>query len=248
MSPPRSFAATLALLALAAVALPAAAAEPQRLAAARKRHGAEARRMIEKKGLAYPPGALYLRVFKGEDLIEVWAGPAQGKPLQQVRQYKVCARSGGPGPKRREGDGQVPEGFYRIAALNAQSSFHLSLQVDYPNLADRARAAHAGVKRLGGDIFIHGECVTIGCLPIENGPIEELFVLATDVKAGGAPIDVAIFPARPGTEAYRLLAEKADAPLQAFWKTLERPFLQFEETHVIPKVHARNDGGYQLAP
>jgi murein L,D-transpeptidase YafK len=219
--------------------------------AARKAHGAQARALIEKAGLAYPPGALLLRVFKGEDKIEVWAGPAQGKPVQKVQEYKVCARSGGPGPKLRQGDAQVPEGFYRIFVLNPASSYHLSMQIDYPNLADRARAKKAGVKNLGGEIFIHGECVTIGCLPITNGPIEELFVLAADTKAKGAPIDVNLFPARPGTGAWKALLEGAgakDPSLVTFWRSLEPGYTRFEESHLIPRAHAKNDGSYQLAP
>jgi murein L,D-transpeptidase YafK len=230
-------------------AAPARAAEAPRLAAAREAHGAQARALIEKAGLTYPPGALLLRVFKGEDKIEVWAGPAQGQPLQKVQEYQVCARSGGPGPKRKSGDLQVPEGFYRISTLNPASSYHLSMRVDYPNEADRARARKAGVKALGGDIFIHGECVTIGCLPITNGPIEELFVLAADTKKGGAPIDVHLFPARPGTDAWKgLLGHVTDPALEAFWRSLEAPFATFEKSHVVPKTVAKGDGSYRLAP
>lgn len=236
------------LLALACAA-EVSAAEAPRLIAARKAHGAQARALIERAGLTYPPGALLLRVFKGEDKIEVWAGPAQGKPVQKVQEYKVCARSGGPGPKRRSGDLQVPEGFYRISVLNPASSYHLSMQVDYPNQADRARGLKAGTKSLGGDIFIHGECVTIGCLPITNGPIEELFVLASDTKAKGTPIDVHLFPARPGSEAWKgLLGHVTDPALETFWRSLEPPFAAFEKSHVIPKTLAKSDGSYQLAP
>jgi murein L,D-transpeptidase YafK len=226
-------------------------AEPPRVVQARKAHGAQARALVEKAGLRYPPGALLLRVFKGEDRIEVWAGSAQGKPVQKVQEYKVCARSGGPGPKVKMGDLQVPEGFYRISTLNPASSYHLSMQIDYPNLADRARARLAGVPAsgLGGEIFIHGECVTIGCLPITNGPIEELFVLATDTKAAGTPIDVNLFPARPGTEAWTaLLAGAKDPALVTFWRSLEPAYTRFEEGHLIPKANAKNDGSYQLAP
>ena len=228
---------------------PVWAAEAPRLVSARKAHGAQARALIEKAGLTYPPGALLLRVFKGEDKIEDWAGPAQGRPVLKVQEYKVCARSGGPGPKRKSGDLQVPEGFYRISTLNPASSYHLSMQVDYPNQADRARAKKAGVRSLGGDIFIHGECVTIGCLPITNGPIEELFVLAADARAKGTPIDVHLFPARPGSDAWKgLLGHVTDPALQAFWRSLEAPFATFENSHVIPKPLAKVDGTYQLAP
>ena len=240
--------AALALLCLLAPSL-VSAAEAPRLTAARKAHGAQAKALITQAGLTYPPGALLLRAFKGEDKLEVWAGKAQGAPVKLVQTYKVCARSGGPGPKRKAGDYQVPEGFYRISTLNPYSSYHLSLQVDYPNTADRARGQKASVKNLGGDIFIHGECVTIGCLPITNGPIEELFVLAADTKARGTPIDVALFPARPGTDAWKgLLGHVTDPALEAFWRSLLPPFDAFERSRVIPRVQAKMDGTYQLAP
>lgn len=91
----------------------------------------------------------------------------------------MLAASGGPGPKLREGDLQVPEGVYRLTAFNPNSSYHLSLRVDYPNAEDRAaedRAVARSDRRtsLGGDIFIHGKAVSIGCLAIGDPGIEEL--------------------------------------------------------------------------
>src|SRR5712691_1661125 len=88
------------------------------------------------------------------------------------------------------GDGQVPEGFYEVSALNPWSRFLLSLKVSYPNALDR------GFGRTGGDIFIHGSCVTTGCIPIEDGPIQELYVIVADARARGARIEVHIFPGR----------------------------------------------------
>src|SRR5436190_607476 len=77
-----------------------------------------------------------------------------------VREYPVMAASGGRGPKLREGDGQVPEGMYTIDWLNPNSSYHLSMHVDYPNAFDRAHAADDGRTALGGAIMIHGRDVS----------------------------------------------------------------------------------------
>jgi murein L,D-transpeptidase YafK len=93
----------------------------------------------------------------------------------------VLAASGGPGPKLREGDLQVPEGVYRLTAFNPNSSYHLSLRVDYPNADDRAIAKAEGRTNLGGDIYIHGKAVSIGCLALGDAGIEELYVLVADV-------------------------------------------------------------------
>ncbi len=130
-------------------------------------------------GVAYPPGRLTLVGLKQEKTLEVWAPAESGwKPF---RSYAVLAASGAPGPKRREGDLQVPEGVYRLIGFNPNSSYHLSIRVDYPNADDRAAARTEGRDQLGGDIFIHGKAVSIGCLAIGDAGIEELYVLLADV-------------------------------------------------------------------
>jgi murein L,D-transpeptidase YafK len=60
------------------------------------------------------------------------------------------------GHKQREGDFRTPEGTYYLSRRNPDSEFFLSVEVSYPNEADRARARQAGV-RPGGLIMIHGQ-------------------------------------------------------------------------------------------
>jgi murein L,D-transpeptidase YafK len=141
-------------------------------------------------GVAYPPKRLTLLAFKEERRLEVWAGAAPRAVF--IREYAVVAASGGPGPKLVQGDGQVPEGIYRILWLNPNSRFHLSMKLDYPNAFDRRKAVGDGRTQLGGDIFIHGNAVSIGCLAMGDEAIEELFVLAADT--GVRNIDVVIAP------------------------------------------------------
>jgi len=129
--------------------------------------------------IAYPPRRLTLVGLKHEKALEVWVERPGG--WLRFRSYPVLAASGGPGPKRREGDFQVPEGLYRITAFNPNSRYHLSVRVDYPNADDRAAAHAEGRSLLGGDIFIHGRAVSIGCLAIGDDAIEELYVLLADV-------------------------------------------------------------------
>lgn len=131
------------------------------------------------QGIGYPPRRLTLVGLKAERQLEVWAEGSAGWRL--LRTYAVLAASGGPGPKRREGDLQVPEGVYRLTNFNPNSSYHLSVRVDYPNGDDRAAARAEGRTRLGGDIYIHGKAVSIGCLAIGDAGIEELYVLLADV-------------------------------------------------------------------
>lgn len=175
------------------------------------------RPMFTAAGVPYPPPAVTLLALKQERRLEVWATRGDDAP-RRVASYPILAASGGAGPKLREGDRQVPEGVYRLQWLNPASSYHLSMKVDYPNAFDRRWALAEGRTRPGGDIFIHGRDVSIGCLALGDPAIEEMFVLASDVslprvKVLIAPVDfrrgraVAPDPARPAwvDELYRTL-------------------------------------------
>ena len=134
---------------------------------------------FETARIAYPPAALVIVGLKQEARLEVYASKPGGAQVHVVS-YPILAASGAPGPKLRAGDLQVPEGLYRIALLNPNSRFHLSLRVDYPNAFDRRMAAADGRSDLGGDIMIHGNQVSIGCLAMGDPASEELFVLVAD--------------------------------------------------------------------
>ncbi len=145
---------------------------------------------FEKAGVRFPPPRLALLGFKAEKRLEVWAGKGDGWVF--VRAYPVRAASGGPGPKLREGDRQVPEGLYRVELLNPMSRYHLSLRLDYPNAFDRRMAQRDGRTDLGGDIYLHGRAVSIGCLAMGDEVAEELFVMAA--RTGLARIRVILAP------------------------------------------------------
>lgn len=141
-------------------------------------HRASLKDAVSRIGSVYPPRRFRLVGLKEEKALEVWIPVGGG--WSRLKSYPVLAASGGPGPKLREGDGQVPEGIYRLTAFNPNSSYHLSIRVDYPDAEDRAAAAREGRTRLGGDIFIHGKTVSIGCLAIGDPAIEELYLLLAD--------------------------------------------------------------------
>ena len=125
--------------------------------------------------LAFPPKRLLLLAFKEERELEFWGADGQMR-YRFLTQYPVQAASGRAGLKCREGDRQVPEGFYKLTALNPNSRFHLSVRVDYPNTEDIARSKVPRSQR-GGDIYIHGNAVSIGCLAMGDPAIEEIFPL-----------------------------------------------------------------------
>ena len=170
---------------------PTLPAEPDRVAAARRRCGAELRAAFAKAGVRWPADEIFLRAMKREGELELWARNGTGEFFRLVQRLPILAASGGPGPKRREGDRQVPEGFYEVDRFNPLSDFHLSLGLNYPNASDRILGDPVSP---GFDIFIHGGNVSIGCLALGDDGIEEIYLAALDSRV--RPIRVQLFPAR----------------------------------------------------
>ncbi|MBN2345191.1 MAG: hypothetical protein JXO51_02295 [Candidatus Aminicenantes bacterium] len=194
-------------------------------------------------GLGYPPREVFLRAFKMEGEMELWARNGVSGPFVLVKTYPICASSGVVGPKRRQGDLQVPEGFYRVSGFNPWSRFHLSLQIDYPNASDRILG---GAGNLGGDIFIHGSCVTIGCIPLGDGPIEEVYLAVVDARAAGqSRTAVHIFPCRLDRDWLRLEREAWRRPgLLDFWRNLKEGYDIFQGTRRMAKISVDRRGRY----
>lgn len=126
--------------------------------------------------------------FKSERRVEVYARDDQTEQWKKFKTYEFTGFSGEIGPKLKEGDRQIPEGVYTVESLNPNSAYHLSLRVDYPNEFDREKGRSDGRANLGGDIMIHGKSATIGCIPIGDENIEELFVLAAKGYEFGIPV------------------------------------------------------------
>lgn len=157
---------------------------------------------FDRARVSYPPGRLALIALKEEKVLELWAWQ---DTWILVHRYPILAASGTAGPKLREGDRQVPEGFYSVSGLNPNSSFHLSIKLNYPNAFDRASARADGRVNLGGDIFIHGKAVSIGCIAIGDEAIEEVFCIVAGVDRSAvqvivAPYDFRRRPARVGPD------------------------------------------------
>ena len=150
---------------------------------------------FEAANLQYPPEKLLLLGLKAENFLEVYAKDSSDK-WKFVREFPVCAASGTNGPKLKEGDLQVPEGIYRISFLNANSLYHLSMRVNYPNEYDRKKGREDGRTDLGGDIMIHGNCVSIGCLAMRDEAAEDLFVLSAEVGIQNSTVLLAPFDFR----------------------------------------------------
>jgi murein L,D-transpeptidase YafK len=198
-----------------------------RVAQARENQAEPLKKLFTDAGLSYPADELYLRAFKEEKELEVWSGP-RGKALTLVQRYPICAASGELGPKREQGDSQVPEGFYEIKSFNPTSSYHLSIEVSYPNASDAVLGTRGN---LGGLIYLHGNCVSIGCIAITDGPAEQVYLMALDAKVRRIPIH--IFPRRLDEAGLKSLQTN---PNLEFWKQLQPGYLFFERTHRPPAV------------
>jgi murein L,D-transpeptidase YafK len=188
---------------------------------------------------------MYIRSFKYDSQLEVWVKNTQKEPFKLFKTYKVCALAGTLGPKRMQGDYQVPEGFYYINEFNPRSNYHLALGINYPNASDRLLS---DLFKPGGDIYIHGSCVTVGCIPVTDAQIEEIYILAAYAKDQGQDyIPVHIYPIRYNNKrsvAYLATLTKSDAQLKAFTETLESVYDHFEITHQLPVIMTNANGNY----
>lgn len=126
----------------------------------------------------FPPAEVSYVAFKDSRKLEVYARAQPDAPWRRIRTYPILGLSGQPGPKLREGDGQVPEGLYRAEFLNPNGRFHVSIRLNYPNAFDRRQAQADGRTQLGRDIMIHGTASSVGCLAVGNRATEALFALA----------------------------------------------------------------------
>jgi murein L,D-transpeptidase YafK len=138
------------------------------------------------------PDELLILAFKQERVVELLGRKSGDKGYRFIKRYPIRAASGMLGPKLREGDYQVPEGFYRITFLHPNSSYHLSMKLNYPNEDDLKYAKKEGRTSPGSNIFIHGKAVSRGCIALGDSAIEELFVLVA--KAGKSHAQVVISP------------------------------------------------------
>src|SRR6476619_3288492 len=199
------------------------------------------------KGLKWPAKYIYIRSFKYDSQMEVWVKNDIKDPFQLFKTYKICALAGTLGPKRMAGDFQVPEGFYYINEFNPKSNYYLSLGLNYPNVSDRILSDSL---QPGGDIYIHGSCVTTGCIPVTDKQIEEIYVLAMHAKDEGQDfIPVHIFPVQFKNKASNEYLNKflKDFPeYTGIASSLKQIYYYFDRTKEIPVIMVNKKGEYVM--
>jgi murein L,D-transpeptidase YafK len=182
---------------------------------------------------------MIVQAYKAEGKLEIWLKTAKQDKFNLFKTYDACAKSGTLGPKVIEGDLQTPEGFYKINVFNPLSTYHLSLGIDYPNAVDKARTGKD--RKTGGDIYIHGDCVTVGCIPLTDDKIREVYVLAVEARnSGQKDIPVYIFPFKM-TKANMSKYAKQFPQHADFWSVLKQGYDIFNAFRDKIKYEIVND-------
>ncbi len=193
--------------------------------------------------VSYPPEELLIIAYKHERVLEVWARSESAGYFSHIIDYPFTSFSGTLGPKRKQGDLQIPEGLYYINHFNPYSNFHLSMKINYPNRSDSILGNRTG---LGNEIRIHGSSVTIGCIPIGDQAIEQLYITCVDANSNGQKaIPVYIFPCRMDSLKMSMLENyTSDTIIQAFWKNLKQAYELFSATRQLLKFSVNAKGKY----
>jgi murein L,D-transpeptidase YafK len=199
------------------------------------------------KGLTWPARYMFIRSFKYDGQLEVWVKNDAKEKYKLFKTYKVCLQSGAMGPKRMQGDFQVPEGFYYITEFNPNSAYHLALGLNYPNASDKILSDPV---RPGNGIYIHGSCVSIGCIPVSDQDIEEIYIIASVAKANGQDfIPVHIFPVRYNKKSSWEYFENYtinNLSLKDFDLRLKEAYDKFEATRQVPIILIDPKGEYVI--
>ncbi len=172
---------------------------------------------------------ILMRAYKKESELEVWKQDSSGQ-YKLLKTFPMCRWSGQLGPKKTEGDRQVPEGFYAITPtqLNPNSSFYLSFNVGYPNTYDRAFG------RTGSHIMVHGACSSRGCFSMTDEQIADIYALTREAFGGGQKaVQLQSFPFRFTPQ--NLARYRADEHMP-FWKNLKEGADHFDVTKREPQV------------
>lgn len=190
--------------------------------------------ILESKGINLDQLEVLLLGTKFEKKLNLYAKNKDDQEFILLKKYDFCKSSGHLGPKRKEWDGQIPEGIYYINHFNPKSSYHLSLGINYPNKSDKILSA---AKSLGDNIYIHGDCVTIGCIPLSDYWIEELYLFCLEARNNGqVQIPVHIYPFE--------FDKMNDIDLDPFWMNLKELYDHFMKNKTKLSIHVDEKGNY----
>ena len=116
-----------------------------------------------------------------------------------LRQFRIALGDNPIGHKQQEGDERTPEGRYLLDYRKADSAYHRSIHISYPNGLDSEKARLLGVSP-GGAIMIHGQRNgwgwlapltqqrdwTDGCIALSDADMDVVW----DAVSEGTPIEI----------------------------------------------------------
>jgi len=219
-------------------------AEPKdRVKTAYKEKKSIIEKKLKEKDLRLEDIHILFVAYKSEKQLDIYIKNKKDNQYKKLMSYDICASSGDLGPKRKSGDYQVPEGFYQIDRFNPASSYYLSLGVNYPNQSDKIKST---AKNLGGDIFIHGSCVTIGCMPMTDDKIKEIYIYALEAKNNGqTKIPVYIFPFKMTSENLKKYKSSYESH-SSFWNNLKLGYDKFHQNYKELSFNITKNGDYEF--
>lgn len=180
---------------------------------------------------------LIFLILKKERKLQVYCAYPQ-HDFKLITEFAILGLSGNLGPKRREGDLQTPEGFYEITHYNPESNFHLSMKINYPNLADNILS---DANYPGTEIYIHGQEQSTGCFALGNESIEKLYVLSILSKNYQEinPIPVYIFPCQ-----FNKKQDFTNTQYTDLWQNLSEGYYLFKEKRRALRFSVNKSGTY----
>ena len=130
--------------------------------------------------------------------------------------------------------------------MYSYSKYYLSMEINYPNASDKIRGVRG---RLGNEIYIHGDCLSSGCLAMTDERIKELFIYCIEAyKAGQTQINLAIYPAKLNDKKYSELTKQYSKNKDkiSLWSDLKKSYDLFDSTRIEPNVNFLPDGTHQI--
>ena len=203
--------------------------------------------LFNAKSIKFPSNRIFWRAMKWNKVLELWAFSDDSSKYVLIKSFSICETIGDLGPKRQEGDFQIPEGFYYIDNFNPSSKYHLSLKISYPNESDRILG---NKEKLGGDIYIHGGCETIGCLPMTDSVMETIYLINIYAKAvGQEQIPIHIYPTKLTVNNFNKMKKdyfSGKPEILDFWTNLKEGYEYFDKKRLLPSIIVDESGKYKF--
>jgi len=210
--------------------------------------------LVQKKSFNYRDIDILFVAYKSELEFQVWAKKKYiNSAYTLIASFPITDSTVAKlGPKSKFGDSLTPEGIYSVTFYSSfrWSDFYLAFRISYPNKLDYARRLYWNIGgKPGGDINIHGCCISIGCIPLGNPVIEEVFLLTRTNQINGSDISIMIFPFKFDNRAarnrqYGYYGNKTN--LIEFWNSLEECHKYFKTYNKIPEFSLNQNTGYYI--